>query len=167
MSDKPWTPTPKQKRFIEEYPIDFNATAASIRAGYSKKSASSIGYENLRKPEIQAAIKAHIEKIANKADITVERILKELARIGFSDPRDLFDEDGGLLPVDQWSDEVAASVSSMKFVNGKLMIEVKRWDKLKGLEMMGRHLAMFTDNINVPTPITVIERRIIDPTEKK
>lgn len=49
--------TPKQERFVAEYLLDMNATAAAIRAGYSRKSASAIGNENLRKPEISEAIK--------------------------------------------------------------------------------------------------------------
>lgn len=49
--------TPKQQRFVAEYLVDMNATAAAIRAGYSRKSASAIGNENLRKPEISEAIK--------------------------------------------------------------------------------------------------------------
>ncbi len=49
--------TPKQKRFCEEYVVDFNATQAAIRAGYSKKSAYSIGPENLKKPKIRNYIR--------------------------------------------------------------------------------------------------------------
>ena len=51
--------TAKQARFVSEYIIDFNATQAAVRAGYSEKTAYSIGTENLRKPEIEKAIKKH------------------------------------------------------------------------------------------------------------
>lgn len=54
--------TPKQERFVAEYLVDCNATAAAIRAGYSRKSASAIGNENLRKPEILEAIKKALEE---------------------------------------------------------------------------------------------------------
>ena len=64
--------TPKQKRFVEEYCVDFNATQAAIRAGYSPSTAYSIGSENLRKPEIKAALQA-----AQAAAITDIRITKD------------------------------------------------------------------------------------------
>ena len=54
--------TPKQERFVAEYLLDMNATAAAIRAGYSRKSASAIGNENLKKPEISEAIKKALEE---------------------------------------------------------------------------------------------------------
>ena len=64
--------TPKQQRFVEEYGVDFNATQAAIRAGYSPSTAYSIGSENLRKPEIKAALQA-----AQAAAITDIRITKD------------------------------------------------------------------------------------------
>jgi phage terminase small subunit len=64
--------TRKQQRFVEEYGVDFNATQAAIRAGYSPSTAYSIGSENLRKPEIKAALQA-----AQAAAITNIRITKD------------------------------------------------------------------------------------------
>jgi phage terminase small subunit len=63
--------TRKQERFVEEYCVDFNATQAAIRAGYSPSTAYSIGSENLRKPEIKAALQA-----AQAAAITDIKITK-------------------------------------------------------------------------------------------
>lgn len=76
--------TPKQARFVAEYLIDLNATQAAIRAGYSAKTAYSIGNENLSKPEIAAAIAAGQGKVAAKLDITAEKVLRDLedARTG-------------------------------------------------------------------------------------
>ena len=70
--------TPKQQRFVEEYLIDLNATQAAIRAGYSEKTAKSIGQENLTKPDIQKAIKEAQEKLSNKAQVTVEMVVQGL-----------------------------------------------------------------------------------------
>lgn len=70
--------TPKQQRFVEEYPIDLNATQAAIRAGYSEKTAKEIGSENLTKPNIAKAIAEAQEKLSNKAQVTVEMVVQGL-----------------------------------------------------------------------------------------
>jgi len=79
--------TDKQKRFVEEYLLDLNATQAAIRAGYSAKTAGSIGEENLRKPEIAAAIQEAQDARSKRTEITADRVLQELAKIGFADIR--------------------------------------------------------------------------------
>lgn len=79
--------TPKQKAFVAEYLIDLNASAAARRAGYSEKTAHSIGDENLRKPEIAAAIASAQGERSKRTEVTADRVLKELAKIGFSDIR--------------------------------------------------------------------------------
>ncbi len=73
--------TPKQARFVSEYMIDLNATQAAIRAGYSAKTAYSIGNENLNKPEIAAEIAAMQGKIAGKLEITAEKVLRDLEEV--------------------------------------------------------------------------------------
>lgn len=80
---------PKQRRFVEEYLVDLNATQAAIRAGYSRKTAASIGEENLRKPEIQAAIKAAMTARQERTEITQDRVIAELAKIAFGDSRNV------------------------------------------------------------------------------
>lgn len=70
--------TPKQQRFVEEYLIDLNATQAAIRAGYSEKTAKSVGHENLTKPDIAKAIAEAQEKLSNKAQVTVEMVVQGL-----------------------------------------------------------------------------------------
>src|SRR5215212_2680249 len=75
--------TSKQVRFIEEYLVDPNATQAAVRAGYSAKTAASIGHENLRKPEIQRAITEAQTSRALRLGITADQVLQELARIAF------------------------------------------------------------------------------------
>jgi len=77
--------TAKEERFSLEYLIDFNATQAAIRAGYSEKTARAIGSENLTKPYIQNFIKEMQDNTAKAAGISVLRIVKEHAKIAFSD----------------------------------------------------------------------------------
>lgn len=70
--------TIKQKRFVEEYLIDFNATQACIRAGYSEHTAQAIGTENLTKPLIKAEIDRHIKSLEESALVTKEMVIKGL-----------------------------------------------------------------------------------------
>ena len=72
--------TPKQQRFVEEYLIDLNATQAAIRAGYSEKTAKSIGQENLTKPDIQKAIQEAQEILSNKTQLTVDMVVNGLLK---------------------------------------------------------------------------------------
>ena len=71
---------PKQQRFVEEYLIDLNATQAAIRAGYSEKTAKSIGQENLTKPDIAKAIQEAQESLSNKTQLTVDMVVNGLLK---------------------------------------------------------------------------------------
>ena len=108
--------TPKQNRFIDEYLIDLNAAQAAIRAGYSKKTARSIGQENLTKPDIQTKFLERSKAFCEKAGITKDRVLLEITRIAFFDPRKIFDETGKLLPIHKWTSEAAACIRYMEIV---------------------------------------------------
>ncbi len=81
--------TPKQKRFVEEYLVDLNATQAAIRSGYSAKTAQAIGAENLTKPLIMAEIEAAQVRLSKRTQITQEMVLAELAKVGFSNLSDV------------------------------------------------------------------------------
>lgn len=72
--------TPKQQRFVEEYLIDLNATQAAIRAGYSEKTAKSVGHENLTKPDIAKAIQEAQESLSNKTQLTVDMVVQGLLK---------------------------------------------------------------------------------------
>lgn len=137
--------TGKQKRFCEEYLIDFNATQAAIRSGYSKKTAQAIGAENLTKPLIQAKITSFQKRLSDKSEITLERVLKEYGRIAFSDIRKYYDENGNLIPIHLLDDDSAAVLAGMdidelnEYVKGeKITIgitkKIKRWDKKGALD---------------------------------
>lgn len=81
--------SPKQQRFVAEYLADPNATQAAIRAGYSERTARQIGQENLSKPDIRAAIEAGQAKLAQKLEISAERVVEEAWKIVIADPREL------------------------------------------------------------------------------
>lgn len=73
--------TPKQERFVQEYLIDLNATQAAIRAGYSEKTAYSIGNENLSKPDISEAIETEMTKRAESVGISAQWVLEQAVRL--------------------------------------------------------------------------------------
>jgi len=80
--------TPKQARFVQEYLIDLNAAQAAIRAGYSAKTARVIGHENLRKPEIAAAVEKAMAERAERTEVTADLVVGELRKIAFANMAD-------------------------------------------------------------------------------
>jgi len=147
--------TDKQQRFVDEYLIDLNATQAAIRTGYSAKSAHVTGSRLLSDAKIQAAIAEGRSKIAGKLEITQERILGEMAKIGFSDIRKFFSETGSLKRVEDLDDDAAGCISAIEVVTKRVpgsdsdevehTAKIKLWDKGSALLNMGKHLGMFTD----------------------
>lgn len=132
----------------------FNLKEAAKLAGYSKPSAAAA--KLLDKPSIVARIKSYLTRRRNKLEVTGERIMEELACIGFCDIRQLFDEKGGVKPPHQWPDELAAAISSMdveerRKANGDIVYKyrVRMNSKVSALEMLGRHLGMFIDQIQM------------------
>ena len=152
--------TPKQQLFVEEYLVDLNATQAAIRAGYSEKSAFIIGAENLRKPKIAATIQQAMEKRSERTTVTQDRVVKELARIAFVDPTQVIDFALGTVR-DELSEDDRAVLAGIKVKNGMCTTEreVKLLDKLRALELLGKHLGMFTDNFNFKgmIPVTIVD----------
>jgi len=135
--------TLKQQRFVDEYLIDLNATQAAIRAGYSKKTAYSIGEENLKKPEIASEIVKAIEKRSEDTKIDSKWVLRRLAEESEADLADIFDKDGNVKSVHDWPliwrqglvdsfDQIGegeTQVTKLRFAN-----------RGKRLDMLGRHV---------------------------
>ncbi|MDD3654918.1 MAG: terminase small subunit [Desulfotomaculaceae bacterium] len=139
--------TVKQQMFVKEYLVDLNATQAAIRAGYSEKTAAEIGCEYLRKPKIQEAVQAAMGKRSKKTEITAEKVLEQLARIAFADIGEFVEINGNTViikPFEQVDGTVLSEVAETQ--NG---LKVKLNDKMKALELIGRHLGMFNDKLNV------------------
>lgn len=143
--------TKKQKLFIEEYLIDLNATQAAIRAGYSPDTAGSIGNENLKKPEIQARIAKAMAERSKRTGVNAERVILELAKIAFVNANDVIDTDTATLKPEATPEDTAAiqSVKVKTFGEDGLEREIKMADKLKALELLGKHLGMFKDKVEL------------------
>jgi phage terminase small subunit len=106
--------TAKQELFCQRYLIDFNATKAAKEAGYSEDTAYSTGWENLRKPEIQARIAQLRQEMGKSFNITRERIAQEYARIAFFDIRKIHTVDGAIKPVTEFDDDEAAAIAGIE-----------------------------------------------------
>lgn len=142
--------TKKQKRFVEEYLIDLNATQAAIRAGYSSDTAGSIGAENLKKPEIKSKIDKAMAERSKRTGISQDRVLLELARIGFAKITDVVDPDTAKIKTDASEDDLAC-IQSIKIKPNEFGTEreVRLYDKKSALVDLGKHLGMFKDKIDL------------------
>jgi phage terminase small subunit len=158
--------TARQRRFVEEYLIDLNATQAAIRAGYSEKNAFKIGARLVQKcTAVKDAIDAALAERSSRTAVTADRVVKELARVAFADPRAVFSwgPDGVLLrDSDELTDDEAAIVAEVSETRSETggSIKGKLCDKIKALELLGRHLGMFTDKMAVNmtlTPTSILE----------
>jgi len=134
--------TPKQERFVAEYLVDLNATQAAIRAGYSAKTAEQQGPRLLGNVVVAAAIGEAQARHLAAVDVSAQRVLKELAAIGFSDIRAIFDENGQLRPVNELPDGVASVIASVEVTKQRTrtadettteewVSKVKAWDKTR------------------------------------
>ena len=158
----------RQRLFVKEYLVDLNATQAAIRAGYSVKTAGQIGDQNLRKLQIAAAIEEEMRNRASRIEITQDMVLRELAKIGFSDIRKIVrwgntelrqgvDADGesvtepyhGLMLVgaDDLDDDTAAAIAEIS--ESAQGLKVKLHDKKGALVDIGRHLGMFPSRTEI------------------
>lgn len=148
--------TKKQKRFVEEYLIDLNATQAAIRAGYSPDTAGSIGAENLKKPEIKSRIDKAMAERSKRTGINQDRVLQELARIGFARITDAIDPDTAKIRQDA-SDDDLACIQSIKIKPNEFGTEreVKMYDKRAALVDLGKHLGLFSSEKDTEKPIQI------------
>ena len=140
--------TNKQKRFIQEYLIDLNATQAAIRAGYSEKTAYSIGQENLNKPEIQRGITEAQNKRSERTQIKQDDVIRMLLEnIEIASGKKAVikteirkSEDGQLV-----GDDIAQFVYESSSVN-------------RSLELLGKHLGMFSEKVEVSGDLHIEQR---------
>jgi len=143
----------RQQRFILEYLIDLNATHAAIRAGYSPKTARFIAAENLTKPNIQKFIKEAQDELARKAGITAEKVIAELAKIGFANMMDFVQitKDGDpFIDLSELTREQAAALSEATVEEDKLgnkRVKIKLHDKQAALVNLGKHLGLFKEKV--------------------
>lgn len=157
----------RQKRFVDEYLVDFNATQAAIRAGYSQKSARSIGSENLTKPDISEAISQAIserlmtenEVIARLSDIARGDIkdLMRISSVGYELELLSKDDEGNFRvnPHTKLIKKIKQKVTTIMPRNEdgeeKEIVEtdLELYSALDALALLGRHHKLFTDKTEI------------------
>lgn len=153
--------TDKQKRFVEEYLIDLNATQAAIRAGYKRSEYTDTNANKLlENTRVVAEIEKQMASRSKRTGINQDRVIQELARIAFVNPQNLIDPEDASIRPDATEDDLACiqsvKVKSMDGAKGSsLEREVKLNDKLKALELLGKHLGMFTDKVQMEVTVPV------------
>lgn len=140
--------TEKQEIFCREYVVDFNATRAAKAAGYSEKTAGTMGGENLQKPAIQSFIATIVKKRMDKINIDAEYVLKRLVEIDQMDVSDILDEAGSVKPIASWPKVWRTTLSAIDVTeigsgeeNAVAVLKKIKWpDKVRNLELLGKHI---------------------------
>lgn len=156
--------TAKQKRFVEEYLIDLNATQAAIRAGYSPKTANEQGNRLLTNVSVRTRVDQAMAERSKRTGISQDRVIMELARLAFVNPHNVINADDGSVRRDASEDDLACIQSvKVKTMDGEKGSseerEVKLNDKIKALELLGKHLGMFKDKVEIQgnVPIQIVD----------
>ena len=160
--------TEKQQRFVDEYLIDLNATQAAIRAGYSAKTADQQGSRLLTNVKVQQAIAERMAERSKRTGINQDRVVLELAKIALVNMSDIVDNYGKIK--DTATADDLACIESIKYKSSESDTgsseerEVKIASKLKALELLGKHLGMWNDklDVNITTPIVISGEDALD-----
>ena len=145
--------TPKQEMFCLEYIVDMNATQAAIRAGYSVKTASRIASENLYKPDVQARVSELKVARTERVEIDADYVLSRLVEIDQMDVKDIMTDEGSLKKIREWPSAWRRYISGLDLaelfegsgderISVGVMKKIKWPDKVKNLEMLGKHTAI-------------------------
>lgn len=155
--------TPAQKRFADEYLIDLNATRA-YKVAYPNckkdETASAAGSRMLGNVKVKQYIEAKQKELEEKSGVTQQKIIEELAKIAFADIRKAYDKNGNLRPIQDLDDDTAGAiigVESFEEYDGRGddreyigdTKKIKMADKIRAAELLGKHLGMFKEKIEI------------------
>ena len=158
--------TAKQANFADEYLVDFNAVRA-YRAAYpgckSDNTAGVEGHRLLKNPKIADYIQKRMQDRQVRTEITQDRVLREYAKLGFFDPRKLFNGDGSPVPIQDLDDDTAAAIAGldvMEIWEGRgddrqfvgYLKKYKIANKIGALDSIAKHLGMFIDRQEITGP---------------
>lgn len=149
--------TRQQRLFANHVARGKTQKEAAKLAGYSAKSAETQGANLMKKTQVLERIEEIQQDMIDASAINAEKVILEMARIAFGDPRMAFDEDGNLKHIKDWPDGLASRVSSIKIVEETTLDdgtvsqvkEIKFWSKDKNLENLGRKLGIFNDKLKI------------------
>jgi len=151
--------TYKDRLFVAYYLDHLNPYKAAIQAGFSETVAKSKSYSwvgNSRsKPKVYVLVKDALEMRLKRLGITADRVSVEIEKLAFSNSKDFYDDEGNLIPPHKLPRDVAAAITEVTekitTIDGVELREIKyKTENKKGnLELLGKHLAMFTDKSEV------------------
>lgn len=165
--------TDKQELFCLEYIKDLNATQAAIRSGYSEDSASSIGFENLRKPEIQKRLSGLIQARNERLEVDADYVLNRLVEIDQMDIVDILNDDGTVKSIQSWPRAWRTTLSAIDITelsndgDQEAILKKIKWpDKVRNLELIGKHVdvSAFIDRKTIEMSINPLDA-ILDEIE--
>lgn len=151
----------QRQRFVDEYLIDLNGTQAAIRAGYSSKTAQEQASRLLSNVMVQQAISVAMAERSKRTGVNQDRVVLELAKIAFVKMTDIVDSQGRIK--DNATEDDLSCIESVKYKSSEsdtgssIEREVKIASKLKALEMLGKHLGMWNDklDVNIIQPVVI------------
>lgn len=147
---------PMQERFVQEYLFDLNQTKAAIRAGYSPKSAKSVASRLMKNKAVKEAVEIAMAERSRRTGISQDRVITELAKIAFVNVGDFMDINHAKVK-DNITPEDTAAISGVKYKSfdsdsgGGVERSIEMHNKIKALELLGKHLGMFNDKIHLET----------------
>lgn len=143
--------TDRQQRFVDEYLIDLNATQAAIRSGYSARTAQEQSSVLLSKPMIAEAVARAKAERSKRIGLTQDRVLEELAAIGFAKMSDFASWSGGSVSLKSSEDDEidTRAVAEVKQTASQFgnNVGIKLHDKVATLKLLGQHIGMFADKV--------------------
>lgn len=141
----------KQAAFCSEYLIDFNATQATIRAGYSERTAEGQGSRLLSNAKVQEKIAELVAERSEANAATIERVIKELCAIAFTQITDIVYINGRrkvvVKPTSELTEAQKSAIESIS--ETQYGVKIKMHDKARAIEMLGRHLGMWLDRVEI------------------
>lgn len=144
----------KHETLVQEYLIDLNQTQAAIRAGYSPISANQQAVKLFANASIRARVEEMLAERSARTGVNQDRIVRELARIAFAQAPDVINIEDATLRTDANEDDLAViqsvKVKSIPTADGiGHEREIRLADKIKALELLGKHTGMFTDKLEL------------------
>jgi phage terminase small subunit len=161
--------TDKQAQFVREYLIDLNASQAAVRAGY-KGDPNTVGPRLLANVGIRSHVEAAMAKRGERTEVTADRVIREIARLAFFDPRKLLTSEGEPIPIQELDDDTAAAIAGLETATERVRGEdggsthIRKYkiaDKNSALEKLAKHLGIYElDNHQKTDALTEILKRM-------
>lgn len=138
--------TPMEEAFCREFLVDKNGAKAAVRAGSTSKDPKHTAYRFMHNPLVLRRIHGLMAAQNDRVEITADLVLSELRAIATSDLAEFFDEYGDLRPIHDIPAPARRTLASVEVDDqrgDKTVRRVKLWDKLRALELLGKHLKLF------------------------